>query len=138
MSRGGVGILVLMALGLGYCALQAPPKPKAGHVVDLAAEDDDADAGDGVAASEVVRGGETYAQYDARRDALDTGRYSGEDECTVDCSGHDAGRRWAEEHGITDPEQCGGKSWSLVEGCRSAAGGEAESSGGEASGDEEE
>lgn len=68
-----------------------------------------------------IRGGETYSQYDARRDSLDTGLYSGGDECTEDCAGHDAGRDWAEEKGITDPDDCGGRSWSFVEGCRSYA-----------------
>lgn len=67
------------------------------------------------------KGGETYAEYDARRDALATGLYSGGDECTEDCGGHDAGREWAERRGVTDPSDCGGKSWSFEEGCRSYA-----------------
>lgn len=41
--------------------------------------------------------------------------------CTVDCSGHEAGYRWAEEHDIRDPEDCGGKSQSFIEGCRAWA-----------------
>lgn len=39
-------------------------------------------------------------------------------ECTVDCSGHEAGYQWAEEKGIDDPDDCGGKSESFIEGCR--------------------
>jgi hypothetical protein len=70
---------------------------------------------------EQIRGGETYEQFDARRDALATGRYSGGDECTENCEGHDAGREWAEAHSITDPDECGGNSWSFEEGCRSYA-----------------
>jgi len=31
-------------------------------------------------------------------------------DCTLDCSGHEAGYRWAEEHNITDEEDCGGNS----------------------------
>jgi hypothetical protein len=27
-------------------------------------------------------------------------------DCTVDCSGHEAGLNWAEEHGITDGDDC--------------------------------
>ena len=41
--------------------------------------------------------------------------------CTIDCSGHEAGYRWAEEHGIDDPEDCGGNSESFIEGCRAYA-----------------
>lgn len=41
--------------------------------------------------------------------------------CTEDCSGHTAGFDWAEEHGITDPGDCGGKSESFIEGCRAYA-----------------
>lgn len=38
-------------------------------------------------------------------------------DCTVDCSGHEAGYNWAEERGITDPDNCGGRSQSFIEGC---------------------
>lgn len=37
--------------------------------------------------------------------------------CTSDCSGHDAGRQWAENQGIEDPDDCGGRSQSFIEGC---------------------
>lgn len=47
--------------------------------------------------------------------------YFGGDECTEDCSGHQAGYDWAEEKGITDPEDCGGKSDSFIEGCETYA-----------------
>lgn len=40
-------------------------------------------------------------------------------ECTSDCSGHEAGYQWAEDKGITDPDDCGGNSQSFIEGCRS-------------------
>lgn len=39
--------------------------------------------------------------------------------CTKDCSGHRAGYEWAKRKGIADPVECGGKSKSFVEGCRS-------------------
>ncbi|WP_205478562.1 hypothetical protein [Sphingomonas arenae] len=72
---------------------------------------------------DVEKGGETYSEYDARRDSLDgeAGSVDGYG-CTEDCSGHEAGRAWAEEHDINDPDDCGGTSWSFEEGCRSAAG----------------
>ncbi|WP_235582254.1 hypothetical protein [Rhizobacter sp. Root1221] len=41
--------------------------------------------------------------------------------CTVDCSGHEVGYEWAEENDIDDPDDCGGKSESFIEGCRSYA-----------------
>lgn len=37
--------------------------------------------------------------------------------CTEDCSGHEAGYQWAEENGIEDADDCGGKSNSFIEGC---------------------
>jgi hypothetical protein len=73
------------------------------------------------------KGGETYPEYDDRRDDLDGSRGSfAEDGCTVDCDGHEAGYAWAEEHGIEDPDDCGGKSWSFEEGCRAYAEGRAD------------
>ncbi|WP_372362871.1 hypothetical protein ACCQ10_09245 [Xanthomonas sp. NCPPB 1325] len=41
--------------------------------------------------------------------------------CTFDCSGHEAGARWAEQRGIEDPEDCSGNSNSFVEGCQEYA-----------------
>lgn len=41
--------------------------------------------------------------------------------CTSDCSGHAAGYAWAEDHEISDPDDCGGKSQSFIEGCESYA-----------------
>jgi hypothetical protein len=42
-------------------------------------------------------------------------------ECTGDCSGHNAGYEWAADKGITDPDDCGGRSQSFVEGCEAYA-----------------
>ena len=69
-----------------------------------------------------TKAGETYDQYDARRDSYDgsRGSFAGQG-CTVDCGGHEAGYAWAEEHDITDPDDCHGNSWSFVEGCRAYA-----------------
>jgi hypothetical protein len=39
-------------------------------------------------------------------------------DCTIDCSGHAAGYRWAEEHDIDDEDNCPlGNSESFHEGC---------------------
>lgn len=32
-------------------------------------------------------------------------------------SGHDAGYQWAQDHSITNPDECGGNSQSFREGC---------------------
>ncbi len=59
-----------------------------------------------------VIAGETYEEFDQRRDAQDgsNGSFAGQG-CTQDCGGHEAGYAWAEERDIADPDQCGGKSW---------------------------
>ena len=44
------------------------------------------------------------------QDAGDTSR------CTGDCSGHDAGWQWAQEHEVTDSSECAG-SGSFEDGC---------------------
>lgn len=38
--------------------------------------------------------------------------------CTVDCSGHEAGYKWAEDHDIDDVDNCVGNSQSFIEGCQ--------------------
>jgi hypothetical protein len=40
---------------------------------------------------------------------------------TRDCSGQEAGYQWAQDHNITDPDDCGGNSESFIEGCKSYA-----------------
>jgi hypothetical protein len=45
--------------------------------------------------------------------------------CTVDCSGHEKGYEWAQEHGVTDPDECPidpNNSHSCTEGCWAFAG----------------
>lgn len=39
-------------------------------------------------------------------------------QCTVDCSGHEAGYQWAEENSIDDEDDCRGNSESFIEGCK--------------------
>lgn len=89
----------------------------AGMVAACSPSEGSDDYGDGE-----LLGGETYSEYDERRDDLDGSQgYYGGYGCTQDCSGHDAGYNWAEENGITDESDCGGKSWSFIEGCRAYA-----------------
>ena len=60
-------------------------------------------------------GGTDVVQYDDPPVTSDTW------ECTDDCSGHDAGYEWASDQGISDPDDCGGKSDSFIEGCEAYA-----------------
>lgn len=50
--------------------------------------------------------------------ALAQDRTFGGNDCTDDCSGHKAGYEWAERNSITDDSDCGGRSNSFIEGCR--------------------
>lgn len=65
-----------------------------------------------------TRDGESYTQFDVRRSAYagSRGTFRGY-ECTVDCSGHEAGYEWAEENFVDDPDDCVGNSFSFEEGC---------------------
>lgn len=63
---------------------------------------------------------EEEAEADYEHDDNQIGTFMG-DECTEDCSGHEAGYGWAEENGITDPDNCGGNSESFEAGCRAYA-----------------
>ncbi len=107
-------------------AIATPPEAEATDEPNPFATDDDgsgygADTDASLLQDTTLRGGETYAEYDTRRDELVTGMYSGEYGCTEDCDGHDAGREWAERRGISSEDECGGNSWSFNEGCRSYA-----------------
>lgn len=60
----------------------------------------------------------TTADADSDDDTdSDPGQFHGYD-CTVDCSGHQAGYDWAEKHDIDDEDNCGGNSESFIEGCK--------------------
>lgn len=126
----GAGIAVLVGLGLlvAFCSGSDEASDDLDeNSIELATADDsyaaldvagasDADVDDGA-----VLGGETYTEFDERRDELgangDVGGYG----CTEDCGGHDAGYEWAEQNGIIDASQCGGNSWSFREGCAAYA-----------------
>lgn len=45
-------------------------------------------------------------------------------DCSVDCSGHEAGYQWAEANDIDDADECSGNSNSFIEGCRAYAEGQ--------------
>ena len=59
--------------------------------------------------------------HDQARDELAGTSYQdqhGTEDCTGDCSGHDAGFHWAQENGVEDPSGCLGNSTSFEEGCQ--------------------
>ena len=118
-ATGSIIVLIAVLSGGEKKPIQNKPAPAATSFVDAPA----ASAQLGALAEQLqVKGGESYAEYDSRRDSLggSVGSYRGYG-CTQDCSGHDAGYQWAEDHDVTDPDDCGGKSWSFEEGCRSFA-----------------
>src|SRR4029079_19478776 len=105
---GALGLIVGATQGCNN-ASGSQPKEAPAATADLS--DTDADTSG-------LKGSETYDQYDELRDALDGAAGTYDDYgCTQDCSGHDAGYQWAEDHDITDESECGGKSWSFQEGC---------------------
>jgi hypothetical protein len=53
----------------------------------------------------------------------------GGDACLNDCSGHQAGYQWAQQHDIGDESSCSGNSSSFNEGCRTFIGENSNSSG---------
>ncbi len=63
----------------------------------------------------------TPEDYASEREATEPLRFRGY-ECTQDCSGHRAGYDWAARRSISDPDACGGRSQSFIEGCRAYAG----------------
>lgn len=120
MSRRTKWISALVALaalvGWRSYSPQSRAVSSAVAVVDEGEVEDDASHGE--AGDSAVKAGETYTEYDQRRDQIHGA--AGEDHgygCTEDCSGHDAGYQWAKEHSVSDESECGGKSWSFEEGC---------------------
>ena len=63
-----------------------------------------------------VRGGLTYAQFNARRATNTVEGFAGFG-CLETCASHEAGYRWAAKHGIAKASECIGLSWSEIEGC---------------------
>lgn len=90
-------------------AATATPSPRSTSATDSASSDSHE--------SEVADDDTGDDKEDSDTEAEDFHGYR----CTVDCSGHEAGYRWAEEHEIHDPDDCGGKSESFIEGCRAWA-----------------
>jgi hypothetical protein len=88
-------------------AAQATPSPRAAAEIASTADGDDPDIAED-------------AENDTEDEGADAEYFHGY-RCTDDCSGHEAGYRWAEDHDIHDPDDCGGNSQSFIEGCRAWA-----------------
>ena len=63
-----------------------------------------------------IKGGETYAAFDGRRDSGFSDGFSGFG-CPGSCDTHKAGYAWAMKQGVGDLRQCRGSSWAFLEGC---------------------
>jgi len=79
-----------------------------------------------IGAIKTSREGDPSAALRRFEEGIDPTGYSyegarGSAACTSNCSGHEAGWRWAAEHFVFDPEDRGGKSLSFEEGCRAWA-----------------
>lgn len=109
-------ILVMSALGgVASCGSSSPTaSTEVEHKPSADLYESDADTSGS-------KGDETYAEYDTRRGATASPGDVAGFGCTQDCSGHDAGFQWAEEHSVTDESECGGNSWSFQEGCAAYA-----------------
>lgn len=88
-------------------------EPSAYIVSGYGSEDDETSSEDETAVDEEVA--LERAAEDAPYSYLDAGQPYG---CTEDCSGHEAGYKWAIDNGVNDPSLCGGNSQSFEEGCR--------------------
>ncbi|HEY9553765.1 hypothetical protein [Allosphingosinicella sp.] len=66
------------------------------------------------------RAGETYGDYDIRRDRAATNHFFGFG-CVENCREQKAGYRWAVRHDIADPGDCAGLTWAFLEGCAAYA-----------------
>jgi len=64
------------------------------------------------------------AAYEQAEDELSSASFEDvgdASDCTIDCSGHEAGFAWARDEGVTDASECSGNSDSFVEGCETYA-----------------
>lgn len=114
-----IGLLVVAgALGVGAWAHSTAPAPDASQSTTVAAPA-------AAAAVDAGRDEQTDGAADARSDSTtDADTFHGYT-CTVDCSGHEAGYQWADDNGITDPDDCPidpHNSHSFTEGCWAFAG----------------
>ncbi len=114
--RLAILVMAVVTVALSGCGNPATTKRIVEHY-----SEDEADAVS-VTALEGERAGETYEEYDERRNSYAGGMGTfGDYGCTVDCSGHEAGYEWADDNDINDPDDCGGNNWSFIEGCQAYA-----------------
>lgn len=121
-----VGLMIWLGVGSGE---KAPPPDADWEIVsevdaatEAAAAAAAADAAATAALAEAAADtspAPTVEPYEPQR-FVAAGSYEywhGSDECTDDCSGHEAGYEWAANEGIEDVADCGGNSNSFIEGC---------------------
>lgn len=95
-ARAAIAVLILAGI-LSACGASSSEDRAA--KADAAAEKAEADEA-------AMLSGQTYKDSNETTD------------CTTDCSGHEAGWKWAKDHDIEDESDCTGNSDSFVEGCR--------------------
>jgi hypothetical protein len=104
---GWAPLAVVAVLGLAWCANRAAPPPVTSDEMSEA-------AGAATAPAPTLT-------LDEKRRALGAPpvRHVHGDDCTEDCSGHEAGYAWAERKDLDDESDCDTPSESFNEGCRS-------------------
>jgi hypothetical protein len=120
-------VAVILILGVGVLYLVAPSEPKAQHspgtptapaASEFQSSPDRSDDDSTPEASSQDLGSSSDRSYAAARaDSFDGLQ------CSGDCSGHEAGYKWAEEHDIDDEDDCeaagdNSNSPSFAEGCK--------------------
>jgi hypothetical protein len=109
-GRLGIAAALCCAGALTLMACSKPPEESASYHTYAASSSqgsDDEAKSDGAKA-------DTEASADSDTPYQDA---HGDEGCTEDCSGHDAGYRWARDNNITDEADCTGDSDSFIEGC---------------------
>lgn len=124
MRQGGGCGTVIVLLILGAAVFQCSRSDRAGPEESAARTygEDSSELsswdGDGAPSADIEsRGAEAFDAMASSSYTLEGMPYG----CTDDCSGHEAGWRWAADNLITDPYMCGGNSQSFVAGCQAFA-----------------
>jgi hypothetical protein len=124
-GNGVVGFIVIVALIWGGYSLFSEDNSRTTYDTDNITDSDDgytwAEENDISSFDECQdQFGTSYEEDECNRYVQEN--YSGYNtfrgnDCTEDCSGHEAGYNWAEENDISDEYDCDGNSNSFNEGC---------------------
>ena len=101
------GLMIVAVVGVVGCG--SPEPTYSAEAYEASQEEESRTEDDRAADAAADLAGTTYSDQ------------RGAGACTSDCGGHNAGWAWAEENGVTDPNECGGNSQSFSEGCEAFA-----------------